>query len=87
MQENDTDWEFLIARNPYRLRDLSESQGTAYFDIWGGIDHYLDCRNDDSRMTTLYAQDETDVHKWLKVRRSGLGWGRNPRSCASTVEP
>ncbi|VWB52136.1 hypothetical protein BST28156_02423 [Burkholderia stagnalis] len=61
------DWEFAIDGNPHELRDLSESLGTAYFRVGGGIDHYLDCRNDDFRMTTLYAQDETDSHTIWQV--------------------
>ncbi|CAN7775897.1 hypothetical protein [Caballeronia sp. LjRoot31] len=67
MNENYMDWEFVVDGNPHELRDLSESLGTAYFRVHGGIDHYLDCRNDDFRMSTLYAQDETESHTVWQV--------------------
>jgi hypothetical protein len=67
MDENYRDWEFVIDGDPHELRDLSESLGTAYLRIGGGIDHFLDCRNDDFRMTTLYAQGETDAHTVWQV--------------------
>jgi len=60
MEENWADWEFMIDGNPHLLRDLSQLRGTGYFYVSGGVDHYNDCPNDDFRMTTLYAQGETD---------------------------
>jgi len=67
MNDNYRDWEFLVDGNPHQLRHFSTTRGTAYFDIGGGIDHYLDCRNDDYRMTTMYTQDETDEYTAWQV--------------------
>jgi hypothetical protein len=53
-------WEFLLDGDTQDFRSLSERPGTLYFNIYGGIDHWHDCRNDDFRMTTLYCQGVTD---------------------------
>jgi hypothetical protein len=53
-------WEFMLDGDTQDFRQLSERPGTAYFNIYGGIDHWNDCRNDDFRMTTLYCEDEAD---------------------------
>lgn len=62
MEENWQDWEFMIDGDPHLLRGLTEQRGTQYFSLGGGVDHYNDCKNDDFRMNTLYAQDETDPY-------------------------
>lgn len=62
MEENWQDWEFMIDGNPNLLRGLTERTGTQYFSVSGGVDHCHDCKNDDFRMKTLYAQDETDPY-------------------------
>lgn len=61
VKENYSDWEFLLNGNLQELRGLSEGLGTGYLNIYGGIDHWHDCPNDDFRMTTMYAQDEADA--------------------------
>lgn len=53
-------WEFLLDGDTQDFRSLSEMPGTSYFRIYGGIDHWNDCRNDDFRMTTIYCQGVTD---------------------------
>lgn len=53
-------WEFLLDGDTQDFRNLSEKPGTSYFNIYGGIDHWNDCRNDDFRMTTIYCQGESD---------------------------
>lgn len=62
MEENWQDWEFMINGDPHFLRALTYKIGTEYFSVSGGVDHYHDCLNDDFRMKTLYAQDETDPY-------------------------
>jgi hypothetical protein len=53
-------WEFLLDGDAQDFRSLSEKPGTSYFNIYGGIDHWNDCRNDDFRMTTIYCEGESD---------------------------
>lgn len=55
-----TSWEFLLDGDTQDFRSLSELPGTSYFSIYGGIDHWNDCRNDDFRMTTIYCEGESD---------------------------
>jgi hypothetical protein len=62
MPENYADWEFSISGNPHELLELSRTRGTDYFRIGGGIDYQNDCHNDDYRLTTMFAQDESDAH-------------------------
>ena len=57
---NFADWEFLLDGNCQEFRQLSTEQGSYYFNIYGGVDHYLDCPNDDYRMTTLFCEGESD---------------------------
>lgn len=56
------DWEFMLNGNAQEFRNFTSERGTALFNIYGGIDHWLDCPNDDFRMTTLYCEGETDPH-------------------------
>ena len=67
MKENYSDWEFLLDGNPHELRGLSEGLGTGYLNIYGGIDDWNDCFNNDFRMTTMYAQDEVDAETVWQV--------------------
>ena len=53
-------WEFLLNGDTQEFRQMSSEPGSAYFNIYGGIDHWLDCPNDDFRMTTLYCEGESD---------------------------
>jgi len=53
-------WEFMLDGDTQEFRQRSEEPGTAYFNIYGGVDHWNDCPNDDFRMTTLYCEGETD---------------------------
>lgn len=62
MEENWQNWEFMIDGDPHLLRGLTDKIGTRYFSVSGGVDNYHDCQNDDFRMKTLYAQDETDPY-------------------------
>lgn len=55
-----SDWEFMLNGDPQEFRQKSSKVGSYYFNIYGGVDHWLDCPNDDFRMTTLYCEDETD---------------------------
>ena len=62
MNENYSDWEFMLNGNQHELRHFSESRGTAFLSIYGGIDHWHDCPSDDFRMVTMFAQDEADLN-------------------------
>ncbi|MEE4461383.1 hypothetical protein V2S84_04435, partial [Azotobacter chroococcum] len=53
-------WEFMLNGDTQEFRQYARQQGTAYFNIYGGVDHWLDCPNDDFRMTTVYCDGETD---------------------------
>lgn len=53
-------WEFLLDGNMQEFRNLSQRRGTRFFDVQGGIDDWLDCPNDDFRMTTLYCDENDD---------------------------
>jgi hypothetical protein len=57
---NDTNWEFMLNGDIQEFRQLAGQRTTAYFQICGGVDHWLDCPNDDFRMKTLYCNEETD---------------------------
>lgn len=52
----------MVDGNPHLLRGLTGQMGTAYFSLSGGVDHYHDCQNDDFRVKTLNAQNETDPY-------------------------
>lgn len=58
-------WEFMLNGNPQEFRHLSERPHTGYFSIYGGVDHWLDCPNDDFRMASIYCEGEID---------SGAAW-------------
>jgi hypothetical protein len=55
-----SDWEFLLDGDTQEFRNLAHCRGTRLFDIYGGVDEWLDCPNDDFRMTTLYCDGETN---------------------------
>jgi len=50
----------MLNGNAQEFRELSFKRGSFYFNIYGGVDDYLDCPNDDFRMTTLFCEGETD---------------------------
>ncbi len=56
-----SDWEFLLDGNSQEFKQLSTESGSFYFNIYGGVDHWLDCPNDDFRMTSLYCEGEDDA--------------------------
>lgn len=53
-------WEFMLDGAMQEFRQFSTQPCTALFNIYGGVDHWLDCPNDDFRMTTLYCEGEDD---------------------------
>jgi len=55
-----SDWEFMLDGDSQDFRELASRRGSFYFNIYGGVDHWNDCPNDDFRMTTLYCQNESD---------------------------
>lgn len=55
-----SDWEFLLDGDTQEFRDLAQCRGTRLLDIYGGIDDWLDCPNDDFRMITLYCDGEAN---------------------------
>lgn len=57
---NYQDWEFLVGGSFGDLSHYSTHTSTMYLQIYGGVDHWNDCPNDDYRITTIYCQDETD---------------------------
>jgi hypothetical protein len=54
------DWEFLLEGDTQEFRNLISRHGTRLFNLYGDVDEWLDCPNDDFRMTTLYSEGETD---------------------------
>jgi hypothetical protein len=54
------DWEFMLDGDTQDFRGLVTQPGTRFFNLYGGVDHWLDCQNDDFRMNTLYAEGEND---------------------------
>jgi hypothetical protein len=55
-----SDWEFLLNGDVQEFRQLSLQAGSSYFNIYGGVDDWLDCPNEDFRMTSLYCEGESD---------------------------
>jgi len=55
-----TDWEFLLNGDTQDFRQRVSKPSSFYFNIYGGVDHWLDCPNDDFRMTSIYCDNETD---------------------------
>lgn len=53
-------WEFYLDGDSRYFRGYSEGRKNLYFDIYGGIDHYHDCMNDDFRLSSVYFDDEDD---------------------------
>lgn len=58
---DNSQWEFLLIGDSQEFRNLAQKRGTRLFDIRGGVDDWLDCPNDDFRMTTLYCDEHNDA--------------------------
>lgn len=56
-----SDWEFMLDGESQEFRQKASTIGSYYFNLYGGVDHWLDCPNDDFRMTTLYCEGESDA--------------------------
>ena len=56
-----SDWEFMLDGDSQEFRQRASEVGSYYFNLYDGVDHWLDCQNDDFRMTTLYLEGETDA--------------------------
>ncbi|TFH82293.1 hypothetical protein [Pseudomonas kribbensis] len=55
------DWEVMLTGNAPDLRSLCNAGlGTAYFRIWGGIDHMNDCPNDEYSFNSIFFDGEDD---------------------------
>lgn len=55
MVSSSVSYNFLVGGNPAYLRNLAElGTGTKYFDIGGGVNDYLDCPNDDFRLSSTF---------------------------------
>lgn len=55
MVSSSVSYNFLVGGNPAYLRSLAEfGTGTKYFDIRGGVNDYLDCPNDDFRLSSTF---------------------------------
>lgn len=55
MVSSSVSYNFLVGGNPAYLRSLAEfGTGTKYFDIGGGVNDYLDCPNDDFRLSSTF---------------------------------
>jgi hypothetical protein len=55
-----TAWEFMLNGDTREFRQYAREQRTDYFNIYGGVNDWLDCENDDFRMTSVYCDGETD---------------------------
>lgn len=58
----DSDWEFMLDGDTRDFRSFASQRSTRLFNIYGGVDEWLDCLNNDFRMTTLYTEEETDPY-------------------------
>jgi hypothetical protein len=56
-----SDWEFMLNGDTQEFRNLVCEPGTKLFNLYGGVDHWLDCPTDDFRMTTIYCEGEIDA--------------------------
>ena len=56
------DWEFLLDGDTQEFRNLVYQPGTILFNLYGGVDDWNDCPNDDFRLSTLYCDGETDIN-------------------------
>lgn len=60
-----SDWEVLLDGNPQEIRQLSDyGHGIDFFRIWGGVDHWLDCPNDDFRFNSSLFEPEDVSGVW-----------------------
>lgn len=60
-----SDWEVLLNGNPQELRQLSTwGHNIDYFRIWGGVDHWLDCPNDDFRVNSNLFEGQNEAGVW-----------------------
>lgn len=64
---NFSDWEFMLNGDTQEFRQKASEAGSFYFRIYGGVDHWLDCPNDDFRMTTIYSEGETDPNNVWQI--------------------
>lgn len=55
-----SEWEFLLNGEFQEFSQLASKIGSFYFNIYGGVDDWLDCPNNDFRMNSLYCEGETD---------------------------
>ena len=55
-----SDWKFMLDGNVQEFRQRSSEVGSFYFNIYGGVDDWLDCPNDDFRVTSIYCEGEDD---------------------------
>lgn len=55
-----SDWEFMLDGDIQEFRQRSNELGSFYFNIYGGVDDWLDCPSDDFRMTSLFCEGEDD---------------------------
>ena len=53
-------WEYLLHGDTQEFRNLAPRRGTRLLNIYGGVDDWLDCPDDDFRMTTLYSDGESN---------------------------
>lgn len=60
-----SDWEVLLNGNPQELRQLSTwGYSIDYFRIWGGVDHWHDCPNDDFRANSNLFEGQNEDGVW-----------------------
>lgn len=59
--DNSSKWEFLISGPSRDFRVFSSNGMNKYFNISGGIDHWLDCPNDDFRLQSIFLDDVEDT--------------------------
>jgi hypothetical protein len=60
-------WELLISGNSNDLRQLTSGHQSHYIVFSGGVDDWLDCPNDDFRISSIYLGDDDDAHTVSQV--------------------
>jgi hypothetical protein len=60
-------WKLLISGNSNELRRLTEGKQTDYVMFTGGVDHWLDCPNDDFQINSIYLRDDDDANTVSQV--------------------
>ena len=56
------EWVFFLNGDFHDLSGLARDLGTFRMNIYGGVNEWLDCPNDDFRMTSVYCLDEDDAN-------------------------